>query len=99
MPSTFLAQDGDDVLIRVKAVPGASRDEVAGPVGDRLKVRVTAPPEAGRANKAICVTLARALSIKPNHVSIETGATSPEKTVRVIDCQVATVKSRLMADS
>ena len=33
-----MEQDGDDVRLWIKAVPGASRDQIAGLVGDRLKV-------------------------------------------------------------
>jgi len=87
--------DGGDVLIRVKAVPGASRDEVAGTLGDRLKVRVSAPAEDGRANKAVCAVIARALGVRQKQVSIETGRSSPEKTVRVVSCSVAAVAERL----
>jgi hypothetical protein len=74
---------GDDVLIRVKVVPGASRDSISGVLGDRLKVRVSAPPEAGRASRAVCDLIAAALSVKPGSVSIERGRTSREKLVRV----------------
>jgi len=90
-----IAADGPDVLIRIKAVPGASRQEIAGPLGNRLKVRVSAPPEGGRANKAVCQLIARALGVKPKQVSIEAGRTSPEKTVRVQDCDVATAEAKL----
>ncbi len=78
-----IEQDGDDVLVWVKAVPGASQDTVAGALGDRLKVRVSAAPEDGRANKAICRLLARVLGRRPGEVEIESGATRPEKIVRV----------------
>ncbi len=87
--------DGGDVLIRVKAVPGASRDEVAGTLGDRLKVRVSAPAEGGRANTAVCAVIARALGVRQKRVSIETGRTGPEKTVRVESCSVGAVAERL----
>ena len=85
----LISADGPDVLIRVKVVPGASRDAVAGTLGDRLKVRVSAPPEGGRANKAVCAVIARALDVKPKQVSIEAGRSNPEKTVRVEGCDVA----------
>jgi uncharacterized protein (TIGR00251 family) len=70
-------------LIAIKAVPGARRDEVVGLLGERLKVRVSAPPEDGKANRAICQLLARELGIKPNAVSVVRGHSHPEKTVRI----------------
>lgn len=73
------------MLLKIKAVPGASRDEIAGMIGDRLKVRITAPPEAGKANKAICTLIAKKLGVKSRDVSIESGQTSAEKTVRIKD--------------
>ncbi len=91
----MIAADGPDVLIRVKAVPGASREEIVGPLGDRLKVRVSAPPEGGRANKAVCALIARALGVKPIQVSIEAGRSSARKTVRVENCDVATAEAKL----
>ncbi len=89
-----IEQHGDDVLIWVKAVPGASRDEIAGVVGDRLKVRVSTPAERGKANAAICVVLARALGVRPCHVTIDSGLTNPQKTVRVAACEVRAVAKR-----
>jgi uncharacterized protein (TIGR00251 family) len=71
------------VLICVKAVPGASRDQIAGVLGDRLKVKVAAPPEGGKANKAICAIIAKELGVKPAQVEIVSGASSAEKVVRV----------------
>ena len=59
MPGEIRIQhDGEDVLVWVKAVPGASLDTVAGALGDRLKVRISAAPEDGQANRAICRLLA-----------------------------------------
>ncbi len=40
--------DRTRVCVRVKVVPGASRSEVVGVHGDRLRVRIAAPPEAGK---------------------------------------------------
>jgi uncharacterized protein (TIGR00251 family) len=87
----MIEPDGQDVLIRVKAVPGASRDEIGGRVGDRLKVRVSAPPEAGQANQAICRVIAETVGVKPRQVSIESGQSRPQKIVRVTGCDTETV--------
>ena len=91
----MIEPDGEDVLIRVKAVPGASRDEIGPKVGDRLKVRVSAPPEGGRANQAICRVIAEAVGVKPRQVSIESGQSSPQKIVRVAGCDTARVTAAL----
>lgn len=71
------------VLIAVKAVPGAKRDEIVGLLGERLKVRVSAPPEGGKANKAICALLAGALGVRASDVEVVGGASRAEKSVRI----------------
>jgi uncharacterized protein (TIGR00251 family) len=91
----MIEPDGEDVLIRVKAVPGASRDEIGARVGDRLKVRVSAPPEGGQANKAICRVIAEAVGVKPKRVSIESGQSRPQKIVRIAGCDTETVTAAL----
>lgn len=83
------------IEIRIKAVPGASRDALGGMLGDRLKVRVSAPPEGGKANKAIAALLARELGVRPAQVEIIAGHTSPEKTVRVAGCDPERVRALL----
>lgn len=70
-------------LLRIKAVPGARRDEIVGPLGDRLKVRVAAPPEDGRANAALCALIADALGVAPRAVIVVVGHASALKTLRV----------------
>ena len=90
-----IRQDGNDVLLLVKVVPRASRDEIAGVVGDRLKVRVAAPPEHGRANGAICRLLAAAVGAKATMIIVESGAASPRKTIRIHEATAADVAARL----
>ena len=92
----FASHDGAAVLVRLKAVPGASRDAIAGLIGDRLKVRVAAPPEGGRANEAIVELLATSLGLSPSSVAIVQGHGSPLKTVRV-DASPEAVTERLRA--
>ena len=75
--------DGRATLVPVKVVPNASRSRLAGPHGDGVKVQVTAPPERGRANEAVCAVLAEALGVPPRDVSVVRGETSPAKTLRV----------------
>ena len=67
--------------LRVKVVPGSSRTALVGVLGDRLKVAVAAPPEGGRANKAVCALLADALGLPRSAVAVAAGAAQPHKTV------------------
>jgi len=75
----FVEPAGAGVRLRVKAVPGASRDAIAGVLGDRLKIRVSAPPEGGRANDAIRRVLAKAFGVPRSEVELDSGATSRDK--------------------
>ena len=90
-----LEQDGEDTLVWVKAVPGASRDAVAGAVGERLKVRVSAPPEGGKANNSICRLIADEFNLKPRDVAVERGHSSAEKVLRLRCVPTDAVRARL----
>ncbi|TVQ64691.1 MAG: DUF167 domain-containing protein [Phycisphaerales bacterium] len=83
MTTIIEPQPDGAILLRVKAVPGARRDAIAGPLGDRLKVRVSAPPEGGRANAAICAMVAAALGVRQRDVEVVSGRSAPEKSLRV----------------
>jgi len=72
------------VWLRLKVVPGASRDEVVGLHGDRLRVRVAAAAEGGRANKAVEALVAGRLGLPAASVRVLHGAASPLKTVRIV---------------
>lgn len=54
-------------------VPGASRSEISGIHGSSLKVRVSVPPEAGRANAELMRILATAFGCRVKLLSGTTG--------------------------
>ncbi len=93
--SVLISTTHDGVRIPIKAVPGAKRDAIAGPLGDRLKIKVSAPPEGGKANKAIVAMLAKALGLKPASVSIVSGQTNPEKIALVVGMSEAAIRAKL----
>ncbi len=90
-----LEPSNDAVLLRIKVVPGASRDRVVGMLGDRLKVSVSAAPEGGKANKAVCKLLAKTLKISPRDVSVSAGQTQPTKTIHIVGIDLDTSAQRL----
>ena len=61
-------------LIAVKVVPRAAKDEIVGWLDGALKVRVMAPPQDGRANRALEALLAAALGLKKNAVTVAAGS-------------------------
>jgi hypothetical protein len=97
-PSILSPSPDAGTLIRLKAVPGAKRDEIVGPYADRLKVRVSQPPEGGKANAAIIGLLAEALKVSAREISIVSGHASPQKTACVRGLDVAETAARLKID-
>jgi len=80
----FVESRGDHAThVHLKVVPGGSRDEIAGIYGDRLRVKVAAPPEGGKANKAVVALLAQTLGVPKGTLRIVRGAGTPLKTVEV----------------
>lgn len=78
-----LHRDGEDWLVDVRVQPRASRTEFAGLFGDRLKVRLQAPPVDGRANAALIEFLAEACGLPRSRVTLDAGQTSRDKRVRL----------------
>jgi uncharacterized protein (TIGR00251 family) len=69
--------------LKVKVVPGSSRDQIMGWLGDALKIKVAAPPEKGKANAAVAELLAKWLGISTDDIAIESGHSSPSKVVTI----------------
>ena len=60
--------------LQVKVVPGASRDEVSGWLGDSLKIRVASRPEQGEAYKAVVGFLSELLLVPRQQIAVAHGA-------------------------
>ena len=80
-------------------MPASSRDGIAGWLGERLKVRVSAPPERGKANAAVEATIAEALGVPRECVRVVGGKASPRKVVEVVGLPEAEVYRRLSKDA
>ena len=66
-------RDGRDLVLEVRVQPRASRSEFAGLHGDRVRVRLQAPPVDGRANAALVEFLAATFDVPRARVTIEHG--------------------------
>jgi uncharacterized protein (TIGR00251 family) len=81
--------------LALRVQPRASRNEVAGPHGDALKVRLAAPPVDGAANEALQRYLAEALQVPRAAVRLVAGPSSRSKVVQVAGLPPGEVARRL----
>lgn len=75
--------DGEDLILDCHLQPRASKDEFAGLHGERMKIRLTAPPVEGKANAHLIAFLAAAFGVAKSQVSLESGELNRQKRVRV----------------
>ena len=80
---------------QVKVHPRARKNAITGQVGDALKLALTAPPVAGRANEACIAFLAEVLNVPRSSVTIAAGENSRNKVIRVRALSAAQVEDRL----
>jgi uncharacterized protein len=73
----------DKVVLELHVQPGAKRTEFAGRHGERLKVRLAAPPVDGKANAALIEFLAEHYGVPRRNVTIEAGHASRQKRVSI----------------
>jgi uncharacterized protein (TIGR00251 family) len=71
------------VLLEVRVIPRARRNEIAGERDGRLLVRTTAPPLDGRANDSVRRLVAEHLGVPVRHVEIASGHQSRDKVLRI----------------
>jgi uncharacterized protein (TIGR00251 family) len=86
----------DGAVFSAKIVPGSSGPtRICGLLGGMLKIKVSAPPEKGKANQCLMRFVARTLGVKKNAVSIVAGTTSPVKRVQVLGISAETLLMKL----
>lgn len=69
--------------IKLYIRPGAAETRVEGIYQDRIKIRINAPPEKGRANKELIKFIVEILAIPKSMISITSGKTSNYKVIQI----------------
>lgn len=83
------------VQFAVRVIPGASKNEVAGIQDGALKIKLTAPPVEGKANRACVEFLAGLLGVRRSALEITSGEKSRKKTVTVTGLARVELEERL----
>jgi uncharacterized protein (TIGR00251 family) len=83
MSDAFFSWQNGTLKLRIYIQPRARRDEIVGPHGDSLKVRITAPPVDGKANVHLLKFLAKEFGVARSQIVITAGRQSRHKQLRV----------------
>ena len=84
-----------EITLKVYLRPKSSKNEIAGAYRDGIKIRVTAPPSEGKANKALIKLLAKELRIPESDIGILKGHHSREKILRISEIMEQELLERL----
>lgn len=81
--------------VTVRVTPRSGKDSIESGAGGVCVVRVTAPPDEGKANAAVCKVVASALGVPKSSVSVVRGHTSRTKTLEISGLTDEQVQQRL----
>jgi len=77
------ARGAPPIYLDVRVHPRASREGFETGVGDRVRVRVNAPPVDGAANRRVTELVAEAFGVPRSAVEVVSGATRRDKRLKV----------------
>ncbi len=83
MSAGWYVWQGTALVLDIRVQPRASRNEIAGVIGEQLKVRLTAPPVDGKANLALLKFLAQCCGVPRGQVTLLSGDAGRNKRVRI----------------
>ena len=76
---------GNNIIIKVKIVPGSSKNKIIGAYNDALKISITAPPVEGKVNKKCIAYLAKYFYVAKSKIEIISGKNSKNKLIKIYD--------------
>lgn len=83
----IMAKNGD-VHLHVHVQPGAKNTELVGLHGERLKIRLKAPPVDGKANQELVKWVASYFGISKSQITLIRGLSSRQKTLQIVGLEV-----------
>jgi uncharacterized protein (TIGR00251 family) len=95
MTPAFLRVQPDGVLVSIKLQPRASANQIGEPLGNELRIKVTAPPVDATANAALVRLVAEILDCPRGKVELVRGHTSRHKVVKIFGVSEHEVTTKL----
>lgn len=75
--------NNDELVVSLKISPNSSKNEIIKNDDGTIKVKITAPPVDGKANKCLIEFLSKTFRIPKTSIQILRGETSKEKTLLI----------------
>lgn len=76
----FYKEQNNTLVLKIKAVPNSSKNEICGLFDDALKVKIKAPAVENKANEELVKFFAKLLKVPKSSVILKSGGTSKLKT-------------------
>lgn len=87
----------DGIIIDVHAQPNASKNQIVGEHGGRLKIKLQSPPIDGKANDCLIELLSDILGLAKSKIRVIKGEASREKSVLLIgENQISSINDKLL---
>ena len=100
----FIRKSPEGIILKILVQPKSSKNQIVGPHGDELKIKLTAPPVDNAANRMCIQFLAKKLDIPKSAIEIIAGPASRHKQLLVnytraesADSEYRQLKQRLLA--
>ncbi|MCK4834017.1 MAG: YggU family protein [Gammaproteobacteria bacterium] len=81
--------------LHIKVIPSSSKDSITGMLEDTVKIKVKAPPEKGKANKAVIKILEKSLGLAKGSIKITSGTASSRKVIEITGADDETINKKL----
>lgn len=75
---------GDDLILSCRLQPKAAKDEFTSLGDGQLKIRITAAPVDGKANRHLMKYLAKQFKVPQDRVTIMSGESSRVKRIKIV---------------
>lgn len=92
-----LRKEADGVSFEVRVQPRSSKMEITGVQDGALRVRLTAPPVEGAANRQCIELLSRKMKVPKRSIRIASGARARRKRLKVLGLGIEEVRDILSA--
>jgi len=90
-----LTKTEEGISLPVLVVPRSGKNEIAGLLEGRLKIKITTPPVGGAANRELITFLAKLLGINRSSICLQTGRKGKRKLLKIKGIDEQTLLEKL----